>query len=421
MSSDAIVIVGGGLAAARAIEAIRESDRDTPIVLVGEEDRLPYERPPLSKAVLIGNEPEDSAYTHPQEWYDERQVELRLGTRATAIDPQAHAVTLDSGDTLDYGRLLITTGSTVRHLDLPGSDLLDIFYLRSMPDSAAIKARLVAGSEVVIVGAGWIGLEVAAAAREHGCEVTVIEPQPTPLNGVVGDEVGSWFAELHRSHGVNLLLGQGVQSFEGNDKHQVAAVVTGDGQRIPADTVVVGVGITPNTQLAEAAGLAVDNGITVDAGLRTSAPDVWAAGDVANWDNPTLGEHVRVEHWANAQDGGYAAGRSIVGEDVSYDVVPFFFSDQYDVGLEYAGHVPRGTDAELVLRGEPASNEFMAFWVVPEGSGHRVLAGMHVNVWDSIDAVQDLVRKRTPVDTTRLADPEVALGDVALERPDSSD
>ncbi|GAA6526167.1 FAD/NAD(P)-binding oxidoreductase [Intrasporangium sp. DVR] len=411
-TSDPIVIVGGGLAAARAIEAIRETDQEVPVVLVGKEDRLPYERPPLSKGVMLGNDPEDSAFTHPQQWYDDNHVELRLGVAADRLDPATRTVTLSDGSELTYGSLLLATGSGLRKLDVPGADLADVFYLRSMTDSAKIRARLVPGSDVVIIGAGWIGLEVAAAARHHGAEVTIVEPQSAPLLGVVGEQVGSWFAELHRSHGVTLRLGEGVERLEGEDG-RVTAVVTSSGERLPADTVVIGVGIRPNTRLAEQAGLEVDNGIVVDEALRASADGVFAAGDVANWYNPTLGTHVRVEHWANAQDGGYAAGQSIAGKDVHYGPIPFFYSDQYDIGLEYAGYVPRGTDAEVVFRGDPASNEFMAFWVVPEGEGVRVLAGMHVNVWDTMDAVQELIRERTVVDRARLGDPDVPLGDLA--------
>ncbi len=413
-NSDPIVIIGGGLAAARAVEAIRESDQDTPVVLVGKEDRLPYERPPLSKGVMLGNDPEDVAFTHPQEWYDAHNVELRLGVTADRLDTSAKKVTLSTGDEITYSSVLLATGSGLRKLDVPGTDLADVFYLRSMTHAAEIKARLVPGSDVVIIGGGWIGLEVAAAARHHAAEVTLIEPQAAPLMGVVGEQVGTWFADLHRAHGVTMRLGEGVDRLEGEDG-RVTTVVTSSGERLPADTVVIGVGITPNTRLAEEAGLKVDNGVVVDEALRASAEGVYAAGDVANWFNPTLQTQIRVEHWANAQDGGYAAGQSIVGKDVHYGPVPFFFSDQYDVGLEYAGYVPRGTDAEVVLRGDPSTNEFMAFWVVPEGDGVRVLAGMHVNVWDTIDAVQSLVRDRTVVDRGRLAEPDVPLDQLTVQ------
>jgi 3-phenylpropionate/trans-cinnamate dioxygenase ferredoxin reductase subunit len=407
----AYVIVGGGLAAARAVEGIREHDERGSVVVVTEEERLPYERPPLSKGVLKGDDEVDSVFTHDEGWYADHSVELRLGDPVTSLDAEAHVLTLRGGDTLSYERLLLATGSSARALDAPGADLEGVLYLRELQESTALKGALADGARVVIVGAGWIGLEVAAAAADAGCAVTVVEPQAAPLIGVMGEQVGGWFADLHRSHGVTFRFGEGVSRIEGNGRAE--AVVTTAGERLPADVVVVGVGITPNTGLAQGAGLDVDNGVVTDARLRTSADGVWAAGDVANWESTTLGTHVRVEHWANANDGGLAAGRSMAGADVTYDPIPFFFSDQYDVGLEYAGYVPRGSGAEVVLRGEPSSNEFMAFWVVPEGDGVRVLAGMHVNVWDTIDAVQQLVRDRTVVDRDRLADTGVPLDEVA--------
>jgi 3-phenylpropionate/trans-cinnamate dioxygenase ferredoxin reductase subunit len=415
MSTQTFVIIGGGLAASRAIEGIRDVDQDTAIVLVGEEDQIPYERPPLSKDVLMGKKPEESACTHPPGWYDEQHVELRLGTAATAIDPAGHTVTLADGSEIHWDRLLLATGSSVRRLDVPGADLLDVFYLRSMRESAALRARLVAGSNVVIIGAGWIGLEVASAARDQGCEVTIVEPQAAPLLGVVGERVGSWFADFHRAHGVDLRLGAKVARLEGHGSvpGAVSEVVLESGETIPADTVVVGIGIMPNTELAADAGLEVDNGIICDEHLRTSTEGVYAAGDVSNSYNPVLGERVRVEHWANALNGGFAAGRSMAGEEVSYDAIPYFYSDQYDAGLEYSGHVPRAAETEVVLRGDPASNEFMAFWLTPEGEGERVLAGMHVNVWDTIDAIKELVRDRTLVDRAKLADKDVPLDQVA--------
>jgi 3-phenylpropionate/trans-cinnamate dioxygenase ferredoxin reductase subunit len=391
------------LAAARAIEGIRDSGSDAPIIVVGDETELPYEKPPLSKGTLAGDDPLESATLHPAAWYAERNAMLLLGVSIAAIDPGAHAVTLADGRALQYHRLLLATGSSARRLEVPGAELGNVLSLRSMGQSAALRKRLVAGGHVVLVGAGWIGLEVAAAARTHGCEVTVIEPQSTPLYGVLGPELGSWFTRLHEAHGVTFRFDEGVAQLAGDST--VSAVVTRSGERIQADTVVVGVGITPNVGLAEEAGLQVDNGILCDAALRTSAPDVYAAGDVANWFNPTLGRRIRVDHWANANDGGYAAGQSIAGVDVSYGPVPFFFSDQYDIGLEYAGHLPREVEPTIVFRGDPASNEFMAFWT----DGGVVLAGMHVNVWDTIDDVQSLIRAATPIDLARLADPAEPL------------
>ncbi|WP_404392219.1 NAD(P)/FAD-dependent oxidoreductase [Humibacillus xanthopallidus] len=407
----AYVIIGGGLTAAKAVEGIREHDEKGSVVVVTEEEQVPYERPPLSKGVLKGDDDVDTVYTHPQSWYADHDVELRLGDPATSLDAEAHVVTLRSGESLSYDKLLLATGSSARALDAPGADLDGVLYLRELQESTALKEALVDGARVVIVGAGWIGLEVAAAAADAKCAVTVVEPQAAPLLGVMGEHVGGWFADLHRSHGVAFRFGEGVARIEGTGR--VEAVVTTAGERLPADVVVVGVGITPNTGLAEGAGLDVDNGVVTDARLCTSTDGVWAAGDVASWESTALGTHVRVEHWANANDGGLAAGRSMAGADVTYDPIPFFFSDQYDVGLEYAGHVARGSGAEVVLRGEPSSNEFMAFWVVPKGAGVRVLAGMHVNVWDTIDTVQQLVRDRTVVDRQRLADTGVPLDEVA--------
>ena len=413
MSDDDVVqymIIGGGLTAARAVEGIREHDREGAITVVSAEDHVPYERPPLSKDVLQGKAAADVAYPHPEGWYRAQGVTLRLGEPATAISVDERTVTLADGTALPWDRLLLATGSVVRRLDVPGGDLPGVRYLRTMDDSLALLERLRDGGDVVVVGAGWIGLEVAAAARQHGCHVTIIEPAAAPLLGVMGERIGTWFADFHAAHGVELRLGTGVTGFAGTER--VTGVVTDAGDTIPAQTVVVGVGIRPSTELAEAAGLDVDNGVVTDAALRTSVQGIWAAGDVANWESRLLGRHIRVEHWANANDGGLAAGRSMAGVEVTHDPVPFFFSDQYDAGLEYAGYVPRDTDSELVVRGDMAGNEFMAFWVVPAGDGVKVLAGMHVNVWDTIDAVQALIREGTPVSRERLADPSVPLEDL---------
>jgi 3-phenylpropionate/trans-cinnamate dioxygenase ferredoxin reductase component len=260
---------------------------------------------------------------------------------------------------------------------------------------------------VVVVGAGWIGMEVAAAAREHGCAVTILEPQPTPLHAALGPEVGQVYADLHTSHGVDLHVGDGLQEIL-TDDGRVRGVLTSGGDTVTAEMVVVGIGVRPNTELAEAAGLEVDNGVLCDQHLRTSDPDVYAAGDIAHWFNPLFGRRVRVEHWANANDGGPVAARAMLGQEPVYDVVPFFFSDQYDTGMEYAGYIPPGAEPTVVLRGEVSAREFMAFWL-DEG---RVLAGMHMNVWDTIDAVQELIRSTDRVDPDRLADPAVPLIEV---------
>jgi 3-phenylpropionate/trans-cinnamate dioxygenase ferredoxin reductase component len=393
------VIVGAGLAGAKAAETLRTEGFDGPIVLIGDEVEIPYERPPLSKGYLLGKEERHTAAVHPAPWYDEQGIDLRLGTPVVAVDPAAHEVELAGGERLRYAKLLLTTGSVVRPLDVPGGDR--VRTLRKLPDADALKEALGRGGRVVVVGAGWIGLEVTAAARTYGAEVTLIEAAAQPLSGVLGDELGGVFADLHREHGVDLRLNSGVTEI-GAD-----GVVLPDGTTVPADLVVVGVGIRPDTRLASEAGLAVDNGVLVDSSLRTSDPDIYAAGDVANVDSPLFGR-VRVEHWANALNGGPAAAKSMLGQDVVYDRVPYFFSDQYDLGLEYSGWAPPGSYDQVVIRGELAAREFVAFWL----SGGRVLAGMNVNVWDVTDPIQDLVTRQSPVDAARLADPAVPLGEL---------
>ncbi|MGH3499125.1 MAG: NAD(P)/FAD-dependent oxidoreductase [Nocardioidaceae bacterium] len=405
MSDHPFVVVGAGLAASRAIETLREEGHRGRVVLVGAESHLPYERPPLSKGVLAGNDDPLSTRTHDQQWYDDNDVDVRLGVTATGLDTNAHEVTVSSGDTVAYSKLLITTGAVPRVLDVPGNDLPGVHYLRTVDDSRALRETLARGGRLVVIGAGWIGLESAAAGRAHDGEVTVVSPL-APLVTVVGDKISQVFAKLHEDNGVRLVIGPGIEAIEGSDR--VAGVRTSEGELLPADAVVVGVGAAPATALAQSAGLAVDNGILVDSALRTADPDVYAVGDVANWQHPLFGRRIRVEHWANAYDGGPAAARSMLGQAVSYDVMPFFFSDQYDVGLEYAGNVAPGAEAQVVVRGDLDGREFMAFWLV-DG---RLAAGMHVNMWDTIDAVQDLIRSGVTLDPVRLADPGIDLADV---------
>lgn len=407
-----IVIVGASLAGASAAETLRTEGWTGEIVLIGNETELPYERPPLSKGVLLGKDQTEVAQLHDRQWYDDNNIELRLGTTVTAIDTSARTVTLDDGSQLGYDKLLLAMGSRVRKLDVPGADLPGIHYLRTRAESQALTDAYAAKPRVVVVGAGWIGLEAGAAARERGCEVTVIEPQSTALAAVLGEEVGSLFADLHRQHGVDLRFNTGVEGFEGSDK--VTGVRTSTGEVIPADLVVVGVGVQPNTELAEAAGIEVasredGSGIVTGPDLSTSVPDVFAAGDVVRWDHPLLGRFVRVEHWANAKDSGVAAAKAMLGQDVSHDAIPFFFTDQYDLGMEYAGDVPRGTSYQVMLRGDSSSGAYLAFWLDEE---NHVLAGMHVNTWGAIDVIQDLIRSRKQVDPARLADPSVELSEV---------
>jgi 3-phenylpropionate/trans-cinnamate dioxygenase ferredoxin reductase component len=410
MTNDATcLVIGASLAGAKAAEAMRAAGYDGPLVLIGEETELPYERPPLSKGYLQGKAERNSIYVHPRQWYTEHDVDLRLGVAVTSIDPIAHQVTLADGSLAGYAKLLLTTGSAPRRLSVPGAGLDGVFYLRSVADSDRIKAMLQVAARIVVIGAGWIGLETTAAAREAGVEVTVLEAAELPLLRVLGREVAEVFATLHREHGVDLRFGVQLAEITGADG-RANGVRLADGSHIEADAVIVGIGITPNTELAQAAGLAVGNGVSVDAQLRSSDPDIYAAGDVASAFHPLLGKHIRVEHWANALNQPQAAAEAMVGREVHYDRVPYFFSDQYDLGMEYSGYVePDGYD-EVVFRGDVASREFIAFWI---GNGGRVLAGMNVNIWDVNDAIQALVRAGLPVDKAALRDQATPLDSLA--------
>ncbi|MFH8930345.1 NAD(P)/FAD-dependent oxidoreductase [Streptomyces pristinaespiralis] len=403
----AFVIVGAGLAGAKAAQTLREEGFDGPLVLIGAESEHPYERPPLSKGYLLGKEERDTVYVHPPRWYAENRVDLRLGTAVTAVDPAAHEVTLADGSRIGYAKLLLTTGSSPRRLTVPGAGLDGVLYLRRLADSDRIKEAFSAASRVAVIGAGWIGLETAAAARAAGAEVTVLEAAELPLLRVLGREVSQIFAELHTDHGVDLRCGVQVAGITGAGG-RADGVLLADGSRVDADVVVVGVGITPDTGLAAAAGLETDNGIRVDSRLCTSDPDIHAAGDVACAFHPLLGKHIRVEHWANALNQPQTAARAMLGQDVTYDRVPYFFTDQYDLGMEYTGYVEPGGYDQVIFRGRREAREFIAFWL----AGGRVLAGMNVNVWDVTDPIRALVTSAQPVDAARLADPGVPLTDL---------
>lgn len=408
--SQVFVVVGGGLAGGKTVEALRDQGFDGRIVLYAKEQHRPYERPPLSKGYLLGDAERDSVHVHPADWYAEHDVELRTGVGVTAIDTAQHLVFDAHGGSERYDALLLATGSVPRRLRVPGADLAGVRYLRTLEDSDRLKASFAAAGRVVIVGGGWIGLETAAAARKAGASVTVLENAELPLLRVLGPEIARVFADLHREHGVDLRTEVSVEALEpaADEPGRVGAVLLGDGERVPADVVVVGVGIVPDVELAEGAGLHVDNGVVVDAHLRTSVPDVYAAGDVANADHPVLGRPVRVEHWANALHQPEVAAASMIGTEQVYDRLPYFFTDQYDVGMEYVGDVgPDGYD-EVVTRGDVGKREFLAFWL-REG---RVLAGMNVNVWDVVDDVLAVIGSGKVVDRARLADPDVPLTDL---------
>jgi 3-phenylpropionate/trans-cinnamate dioxygenase ferredoxin reductase subunit len=412
---DAMVIVGASLAGAKTAQALREDGWDGPIELIGTELDLPYERPPLSKGYLLGKQERDKVFVHESgAWYVENHVGLRLGRTAVALDRERHVVRLDDGSEVEYGKLLLATGSSPKRLPVPGGDAPNLSYFRTLQDSERTRAQLLPGSRLVIIGAGWIGLEVAAAAREQDVEVTVLEAAEQPLVRALGPEVGALFAELHRAHGVDLRLGVGVDSFalQEVDGVEVAARVRlADGTEIEADHFLVAVGIGPNTGLAEAAGLEVDDGVVVDQTLRTADPDVFAAGDVARAWHPFYEEAIRVEHWANALNQPKVAAASMMGvTDLEYTRLPYFFSDQYDLGMEFVGYLPVSGYDQVVFRGDPKSGEYVAFWLSAE---RRVLAGMNVNVWDVVDEVRALILGRAEIDVARLKDPGVPLAEVA--------
>lgn len=399
-----MVIVGASLAGAKTAETLRAEGFDGRIVLVGEEPERPYERPPLSKDYLRGEAERSKVYVHDEGYYAANDIELRTSCHVETIDVASHEIVLAAGERLPYDRLLLSVGAEPRRLSLPGADLPGVLSLRTLSDSDELRARLDAGGHVVVIGAGWIGAEVAASARQMGLEVTLVEMAEVPLERVLGAEVGAIFRDIHTDHGVRFVGGAGVDGLEGSER--VERVRLADGTAIDCDFVVAGVGVRPRTELAEGAGLLVDNGIVVDERLETSAPGIFAAGDVANARHPFYATHIRVEHWANALNQGPAAARGMLGKGAAYDRLPYFFSDQYDVGMEYSGFATEWD--RILFRGDPATREFIAFWL----KDGRVLAGMNVNVWDVSDPIQALIRSRNPVDPARLADPGVPLADL---------
>jgi 3-phenylpropionate/trans-cinnamate dioxygenase ferredoxin reductase subunit len=398
------VIVGAGLAGAKAAETLRDEGFDGRVILLGAEPEPPYERPPLSKDYLRGESERAKAAVHDEGFYAAREIELRTGVAVEALDMRSAEVVVAGGERIGYDRLLLTTGARPRRLELAGGQLDGIHELRTLQDADALRAALEPGARVVVVGAGWIGSEVAASARRLGCEVDVVEPLAVPLERVLGPQIGAVYRDVHAAHGVRMHLGRGVVGFGGSGR--VSAVLTSEGQRLPCDVVVVGAGVAPRSELARRAGIEVGDGIVVDEYLQTSVPGVFAAGDVAAAWHPALGRRIRVEHWANALHQGPAAARNMLGKQTAYDRVPYFFSDQYEIGMEYSGLA--GPGDELVVRGDLDAREFVAFWL-RDGA---VVAGMNVNVWDVAGQIQALIRSGGPVDRGRLADPAIALEEV---------
>lgn len=409
MADSRFVIVGGGLAGGKAAEALRDQGYDGTLTLIGDEEHLPYERPPLSKDYLAGTTPRESLEVHDSDWYADQHVDLRLGKAADAVDAKAHEVTMVDGTRIGYDKLLLATGSHARELPVPGAGTHGIHTLRRVEDADRIDAALKGAGKAAIVGGGWIGMEIAANARSRGVDVAVIEAAEQPLAQALGPELAQVFTGIHRENGVTFHLSSTVNEITVADA-RATGVGLADGTWVEADLVVVGIGAAPNLALAESAGLALDGGgVLVDEALQTSDPDIVAAGDIAAQAHRVLGQRIRVEHWANALNQPACAAATMLGHPSPYTELPYFFTDQYDLGMEYVGHAPPGSYARTVIRGDLQNREFIAFWL---DSDDKVLAGMNVNVWDVVDDVKALILSGKPVDTGKLSNPEVVLGDL---------
>ncbi len=404
-SIERIVIVGAGLAAARAAESLRNEGFEGSITIFGDEPERPYLRPPLSKQFLRGEGGREQVYVYPETFYPEQRIDLGSATTVCAIEPRSREVVLDGEDRVPFDRLLIATGAQPRTLPVPGADLPGVMTLRTMADADAIRAAATDAERIAVIGAGWIGSEVAASLRMLGRTVVLIAPEAAPLERVLGPEVGGVYRDLHLERGVDWRPGTTVQRIIGTAR--VEGIETSAGERISADLVVAGIGVQPRTELAVLAGAAVGDGIEVSSTLETSVPGIFAAGDVASAWHPFYERRLRTEHWANAKFQGSTAGRSMLGGTEPYDRIPYFYSDQYDLGMEYTGWA--SPSDRLVVRGSLADRRFVAFWLA-EG---RVVAGMNANVWDVAKPIERLVRSRAVVDPGALADPSVAIDELA--------
>src|SRR5579875_852287 len=405
MAERTFVIVGASLAGAKAAEALRAEGFDGRLVLVGDDPRRPYERPPLSKEYLRGEKGFDHAAVHDAAFYEAKGIELRTGTTVTEVDLGSREVQLATGERTRYDRLLLATGATPRRLELPGAELDGVFYLRTVADADALRQALTPSAQVVVIGAGWIGAEVAASARQLGAAVAMVEVASVPLERTLGPQVGAVYRDLHAAHGLDLHFGVGVERLEG--RGAVERVRLTDGTVLSASAVVVGVGVVPRVELAAAAGLQLDNGVAVNAQLAASVPGVYAAGDVANAFHPRYGARIRLEHWSAALNQGPVAAKNMLGQAVAYDRTPYFFSDQYDFGMEYRGWAPHFD--QVVFRGEPASHQFIAFWL----HGGKVVAAMNANIWDAGEKIEALLRAGGPFDPRQLADTDLDLAELA--------
>ncbi|QIV88653.1 NAD(P)/FAD-dependent oxidoreductase [Glutamicibacter mishrai] len=403
MAGESIVVLGAGLAGATTVAELRERGFTGTITLIGEEPGLPYERPPLSKGYLQGGEEPAGFTVHDAKWYQEHEVMLRLGVAAISIESARRQVLLADGSAVDYGQLVLATGSRANlggGNPLAGYDLPGVHTLRKLSDAKALKAEITDGARLSIVGSGWIGMEVAASARQSGARVTVYSSSEVPLAAVFGQRFGRHLLELHQRHGVDVRTAK-VQGIEQVDGH---LQVLSQGGSSPADVVLLAMGAVPNVQLAETAGLEVDEGVLVDATLRTSDPHILAIGDIAQAMNTRLGQRVRVEHWDNAIRQGKLAAATLLGDSESYDWWPYFFTDQFDLGMEYVGHNDPGD--ETVIRGDMDSGEFLIFW----RNSQVVTAAANVNIWDVNDELRAVLGRE--VSAERLADPKIELADL---------
>ena len=401
MSDPGIVVIGAGQAGGWAARTLRDEGFEGGIVVIGEEPYPPYERPPLSKEVLLGKEPPESSYLWPEGSFDDLGIELRTGVEATAIERAEKTVALSDGGTIAYDKLLIATGGRVRKLPIEGATLEGVHYLRGIDDSAAIRADLGEGAKLVVIGGGWIGLEVAAAARMLGADVVVVEALEQLCGRALTPDLAAYLLDVHRGRGVDIRLGTTVEALTGESR--VSGARLSGGEAVPATAAVIGIGIVPNVELAEAAGLEVENGIKVDALCRTSDPDIFAAGDVTNHPNGLLGRNVRLESWENAQNQGIAAAKAMLGGETPYCEIPWFWSDQYDVNIQLVG-LPADFE-ETVTRGDRTQGSFVEFYM----KGGRIDGAAAINNPRDIRFAKRLMQAEKIVDPAALADPGIKL------------
>lgn len=395
------VVIGGGHAAGQAVASLRQGGFDGEIIVVGDEPFPPYQRPPLSKQYLSGEHGLDRVYLRPESFYAKRDITLKLGIRVESLDCEAHSVTTSEGETINYDKALLCTGSRPRQLKAPGSDLAGIHYLRGIADVDGIRAEMADAKTMIIVGGGYIGLEVAAVVRTAGLEVSVLEMESRILNRVTTPTMSEFYTQLHEGRGVKILTDTAVSGFEGEGR--ISTAVTASGEQLPADIVIIGIGILPNVELAQAAGLDCENGIVVDERCATSHPDVYAAGDCTNHPNPLLNRRLRLESVPNAMEQSRVAAANMLGEEKTYAAIPWFWSDQYELKLQMVGF---STDADQeVLRGDPSSNQFARFYL-EQGV---LVAADAVNSPKEFMACRQLVTKQVKVDVDKLANADVPI------------